>query len=74
MPGQVLSLADDGSRVQSGDGVLVRTELQRAGGKHLPAADFLRGFALVPGQVLDAVPVPMAGDTGTQPSARKAAP
>jgi methionyl-tRNA formyltransferase len=65
VPGQVLSVAD-GIRVQTGDGVLVLTELQRAGGKRLPAADFLRGFALVPGQVLDAAP--------TQPSARKAAP
>ena len=41
-------------RVDDGDGVLVLTELQRAGGKRLPAADFLRGFPLVPGQVLDA--------------------
>ena len=72
-PGQVLSVAD-GIRVQTGDGVLVLTELQRAGGKRLPAADFLRGFALAPGQVLDAAPAHMAGDTSTQPSARKAAP
>ena len=74
VPGQVLSAADDGIRVQTGDGVLVLTELQRAGGKRLPAADFLRGFALAPGQVLDTAPAHMAGDTGTQPSARKAAP
>jgi methionyl-tRNA formyltransferase len=73
LPGQVLSVAD-GIRVQTGDGVLVLTELQRAGGKRLPAADFLRGFALVPGQVLDAAPAHMAWDTTTQPSARKAAP
>ena len=72
-PGQVLSVAD-GIRVQTGDGVLVLTELQRAGGKRLPAADFLRGFALAPGQVLDAAPANMARDTSTQPSARKAAP
>ena len=52
VPGQVLSV-DDGIRVQTGDGVLVLTELQRAGGKRLPAADFLRGFALTPGQVLE---------------------
>jgi methionyl-tRNA formyltransferase len=73
LPGQVLSVSD-GIRVQTGDGVLVLTELQRAGGKRLPAADFLRGFALAPGQVLDAAPAHMAGDTSTQPSARKAAP
>jgi methionyl-tRNA formyltransferase len=29
--------------------VLNVTELQRAGGKRLGAADFLRGFALAPG-------------------------
>ncbi|MDP2419046.1 MAG: methionyl-tRNA formyltransferase [Hydrogenophaga sp.] len=66
VPGQVLSVADDGIRVQTGDGMLVLTELQRAGGKRLPAADFLRGFALVPGQVLDAAPAQLA--------AQKAAP
>lgn len=53
VPGQVLAVAADGIRVQTGDGVLVLTELQRAGGKRLPAADFLRGFLLSPGQVLD---------------------
>jgi methionyl-tRNA formyltransferase len=53
VPGQVVSVAADGMRVQTGDGVLVLTELQRAGGKRLPVADFLRGVAIVPGQVLD---------------------
>jgi methionyl-tRNA formyltransferase len=52
--GQVLSADPHGIRVATGDGVLVLDELQRAGGKRLPAADFLRGFALTPGQVLDA--------------------
>jgi methionyl-tRNA formyltransferase len=36
--------------VQCGQGVLALTELQRAGGKRLVAADFLRGFALQVGQ------------------------
>ncbi|NWF44310.1 methionyl-tRNA formyltransferase [Hydrogenophaga sp. D2P1] len=53
-PGQVLAIGPQGIRVMTGDGVLVFDELQRAGGKRLPAADFLRGFALTPGQVLDA--------------------
>jgi methionyl-tRNA formyltransferase len=35
--------------------------LQRAGGKRLAAAEFLRGFALAPGQVLDAAPSREAG-------------
>ena len=54
VPGQVLAIGPQGIRVMTGDGVLVLDELQRAGGKRLPAADFLRGFALTPGQVLDA--------------------
>jgi len=52
--GQILNADPDGIRVATGEGVLVLDELQRAGGKRLPAADFLRGFALTPGQVLDA--------------------
>ncbi|PKO70062.1 MAG: methionyl-tRNA formyltransferase [Betaproteobacteria bacterium HGW-Betaproteobacteria-16] len=51
-PGTVLTVADDGIRVQTGDGVLALTALQRAGGKRLPVGDFLRGFTLAPGQVL----------------------
>ncbi len=61
VPGQVLAAGADGIRVQTGDGVLVLTELQRAGGKRLPVGDFLRGFALAPGQVLDAAPPKVAG-------------
>lgn len=57
-PGQVLAVDADGIRVATGGGVLVLTELQRAGGKRLAAAEFLRGFALAPGQVLDAAPSP----------------
>lgn len=53
-PGAVLSVGADGIRVQAGDGVLVLTELQRAGGKRLPVSDFLRGFGLRVGQVFDA--------------------
>ena len=47
--GQILSADAAGVRVVCGDGVLVLTELQRAGGKRLNAAEFLRGFALTPG-------------------------
>ena len=49
--GHILSVDAAGVRVVCGAGVLVLTELQRAGGKRLGAADFLRGFALVPGMV-----------------------
>ena len=52
-PGTVVSLSEDGIRVQTGDGVLVLSELQRAGGKRLSASEFLRGFGLRAGQVFD---------------------
>jgi methionyl-tRNA formyltransferase len=48
--GTILSANEGGVRVACLDGVLTLTELQRAGGKRLPAADFLRGFALQAGQ------------------------
>ncbi|MDB5913419.1 MAG: methionyl-tRNA formyltransferase, partial [Ramlibacter sp.] len=49
-PGTVLAAGPDGVDVACGEGVLRATELQRAGGKRLPAADFLRGFPLQAGQ------------------------
>jgi methionyl-tRNA formyltransferase len=55
--GQILSADASGVRVACADGILTLTELQRAGGKRLPAADFLRGFALQPGQMFE-VPRP----------------
>ncbi|MCZ8295232.1 MAG: methionyl-tRNA formyltransferase [Hylemonella sp.] len=51
-PGSVLAAGPEGIAVSCGQGVLRLTELQRAGGKRLPAADFLRGFDLPPGAVL----------------------
>ena len=51
--GTILSANADGVRVACGDGVLCLTELQRAGGKRLPAADFLRGFSITPGMRFD---------------------
>lgn len=53
-PGTVLSADAHGVCIACGEGVLRVTELQRAGGKRLNAADFLRGFALTPGQCFDA--------------------
>ena len=50
--GTILSVNDAGVSVACGsNGVLRLTELQRAGGKRLAVADFLRGFALAPGMV-----------------------
>ena len=50
--GHILSMNDTGITVACGDGALRLTTLQRAGGKRLPAADFLRGFDMAPGAAL----------------------
>jgi len=45
LPGTVLGVDRSGVRVATAAGELLLTELQRAGGKRLPVADFLAGFA-----------------------------
>lgn len=49
--GTIVSVDDTGVAVACGEGVLLLTQLQRAGGKRLAVADFLRGFRLAPGMV-----------------------
>lgn len=49
-PGCILSANDAGITVACGQDALELLELQRAGGKRLTAAQFLRGFALTAGQ------------------------
>lgn len=51
--GTVLRADGTGIAVACGDGVLNIAELQRAGGKRLAAADFLRGFDIKPGMVFN---------------------
>ena len=51
--GTILSVNDAGVSVACGQGVLRLTAVQRAGGKRLAVADFLRGFALAPGMMFD---------------------
>ena len=51
--GTILSVDASGVCVACGEGVLRLTELQRAGGKRLPAADFLRGFGITPGMTFE---------------------
>ena len=47
VPGEILSAsANDGIIVACGTGCLQLTELQKPGGKRLPAAEFLQGFPL----------------------------
>ncbi|MEJ5989520.1 methionyl-tRNA formyltransferase [Ramlibacter sp. PS3R-8] len=52
-PGTVVALDGDGIGVACGQGRLQITELQRPGGRRLPAADFLRGFAVEAGMRFD---------------------
>ena len=50
-PGEVLSVDDAGIVVACGDGALCLTELQKPGSRRLTAGEFLRGFALNPGEI-----------------------
>ena len=49
-PGEVLELDAAGILIGCGEGALRATELQRAGGTRLVAADFLRGFSVSCGE------------------------
>jgi methionyl-tRNA formyltransferase len=51
-PGEVLECGAEGILIACGEGALLATELQRAGGMRLPAADFIRGFTLARGERL----------------------
>jgi methionyl-tRNA formyltransferase len=54
-PGTIVAIDERGIGVACGDGGRLEiTELQRAGGKRLASADFLRGFALEAGMRFDA--------------------
>lgn len=55
-PGSILDVKNDGVDVATGDGTLRITRLQKAGGKALPVADFLRGFEVKPGMIFNAQP------------------
>jgi methionyl-tRNA formyltransferase len=52
-PGAVIAIDPTGIMVASGAGALRLEELQRAGGKRLPAREFLRGFPLAVGERLE---------------------
>jgi methionyl-tRNA formyltransferase len=49
-PGEILAVGADGIVVATGDEALALTELQKPGGRRLPAADFLRGCPIAVGQ------------------------
>ncbi len=59
-PGTVVQVAPDAIRVLTGHGCLDVTELQRAGGKRLGVADFLRGSAVSTGTAFETASVPSA--------------
>ncbi len=52
-PGQVVCVAAAGIDVSCGDECVRLTQLQRAGGKRLAAADFQRGFPIEPGMTFE---------------------
>ncbi|WP_126447127.1 methionyl-tRNA formyltransferase [Sulfuricystis multivorans] len=49
-PGEIIAVGPSGIVVACGEGALRLTELQKPGGRRLPAADFLRGFPLAAGE------------------------
>ena len=51
LPGQVLAVGPEGVDICALDAVLRVSRLQKAGGKALEAAEFLRGFEIRPGMV-----------------------
>lgn len=57
-PGTVLAAEPDALPVATADGVLRLLQLQRPGGRLLPARDFLRGFPVPAGTVLASRPMP----------------
>lgn len=69
-PGTILSADASGVRVATGAGVLRLLELQRPGGKMLPAAAFLAGFRLEPGSMLGSEPMPELVGKGPFPKPR----
>ena len=53
-PGAVLAVGEAGVEVACGEAALRLTELQRAGGRRLPAAAFLAGHPIAPGSAFEA--------------------
>ena len=57
LSGKIVAVAPEGIAVAAMNSVVLLTELQRPGGKRLPAADFLRGMPLQVGQRFDVPPL-----------------
>ena len=56
-PGEVMAADAEGLLVGTAQGVLRLRRMQRPGGKMLPAAEFLRGFSVLPGSRLESRPM-----------------
>lgn len=50
--GLVLAVTPQGFQVQTGQGILEVLEVQKQGKKRIASSEFLKGFALVPGEIL----------------------
>jgi methionyl-tRNA formyltransferase len=53
-PGEVLSAGANGVLIACGEGAVLASEMQRAGGRRLAAAEFLAGFSLTAGERFEA--------------------
>ncbi len=71
-PGQIVGADRTGVRVACGQGVLVLVQLQRPGGKMLPAGEFLAGFPLAVGETLASAEMPAFVASAPFPRAPKA--
>jgi len=58
--GQIVAVAPEGIAVEAMNSIAILTELQRPGGKRLPAAEFLRGCPLQVGQRFELPAAPEA--------------
>lgn len=54
LPGTIVAVTPVGIAVQAMNSIVILTELQRPGGRRLPVADWLHGFAVHPGMCLGA--------------------
>ena len=52
-PGEILRVDKEGVLVACGDGALLLQEIQKAGGRRLPLAQFLQGHRVAPGEAFD---------------------
>jgi methionyl-tRNA formyltransferase len=53
VPGQIVELGPGGLRVQTGEGQVLIREVQPAGRRRMPAADYVRGARLAAGAILE---------------------